>query len=84
MSIPEAQQVILSETTALKPARALLSQATGSVLAVDVRAPEPLPPFPASIKVNQMTRGRGGLWIVLWPVEPRNSSHNPNKGSPAV
>ena len=51
VSIPEAQQTILAETAALAQVSVPLAQATGKVLASDVIAREPLPPFPASIKV---------------------------------
>lgn len=52
VSIPEAQEKILAETTALEPEQIQLAKSAGSTLAIDVVAGEPLPPFPASIKVG--------------------------------
>ena len=51
ISIPEAQQTVLRETPVLAPRFVSLAEARGHVLAADVTASEPLPPFPASIKV---------------------------------
>lgn len=52
ISIPEAQQTVLSETTRLPSVSVTLSEAQGCILAEDVQAPEDVPPFPASIKVR--------------------------------
>eukprot|EP00898_Chlorokybus_atmophyticus_P001754 jgi/Chlat1/257/Chrsp1S03145 len=50
MSVAQATEAVLSAISTLQPKRVPLSEALGSVLAEDVYAPEPLPPFPASIK----------------------------------
>ena len=50
ISIPEAQETVLRHAMPLPPQHVGLSLAVGRVLAQDVLAPEPLPPFPASIK----------------------------------
>ena len=50
ISIPEAQETVLCHALPLLPQRVGLGSAVGRVLAQDVLAPEPLPPFPASIK----------------------------------
>lgn len=51
VSIPEAQSTVLREVSALQAVTVPLQEAVGLVLAGDVVAAEPLPPFPASIKV---------------------------------
>ncbi len=51
ISIPEAQEIVLSETQPLPSVSVDLAEAVGSVLAENVQAPENVPPFPASIKV---------------------------------
>lgn len=56
VSIPEAQEKILAETTALEPEQIQLAKSAGSTLAIDVVAGEPLPPFPASIKDGYAVR----------------------------
>ncbi|EFJ48728.1 hypothetical protein VOLCADRAFT_90518 [Volvox carteri f. nagariensis] len=50
ISIPEAQDIVLSHTLPLGAVTVHLSDALGRVLAEDVHAPDSLPPFPASIK----------------------------------
>ncbi len=52
ISIPEAQELVLSETQPLPSVSVDLAEAVGSVLAENVQAPENVPPFPASIKVR--------------------------------
>ena len=52
ISIPEAQKVVLKETKCLPSVSRPLSEAQGCILAEDVHAPEDVPPFPASIKVQ--------------------------------
>jgi len=52
ISIPEAQDTVLREAHALSPQATGLAEAVGRILAQDILAPEPLPPFPASIKVE--------------------------------
>ncbi|GFR45630.1 hypothetical protein Agub_g7038 [Astrephomene gubernaculifera] len=50
ISIPEAQDIVLSLTQPLGAVTVGLADALGRVLAEDVKAPDSLPPFPASIK----------------------------------
>eukprot|EP00198_Chlamydomonas_reinhardtii_P008997 XP_001698334.1 molybdenum cofactor biosynthesis protein [Chlamydomonas reinhardtii] len=50
ISIPEAQDIVLSHTRPLGAVTVGLAGALGRVLAEEVRAPDSLPPFPASIK----------------------------------
>lgn len=52
LSVAEATEVALAHTPTLPPATATLADCLGRVLAEDVKAPEPLPPFPASMKVT--------------------------------
>ena len=47
--IPEAIDIILREVKPLSPVDLAFSNALGLVLAEDVFAPDPLPPFPASV-----------------------------------
>ena len=51
ISIPEAQDIVLSQTQALPSVSVALPEAVDSTLAEDVHAPDDVPPFPASIKV---------------------------------
>ena len=51
IGIPEAQEVVLSETQYLPSVSVDLPEAVGCILAEEVRAAEDVPPFPASIKV---------------------------------
>ena len=51
ISIPEAQDAVLAETQSLPSTSVGLADADGHILAEDVKAPEDVPPFPASIKV---------------------------------
>ena len=51
ISIPEAQDAVLAETQSLPSTSVGLADADGHILAEDVKAPEHVPPFPASIKV---------------------------------
>ncbi|KAK5830439.1 hypothetical protein PVK06_014233 [Gossypium arboreum] len=48
--VDEALQIVLSVAQKLPPATVPLHQALGKVLAQDIVAPDPLPPYPASIK----------------------------------
>lgn len=80
--VPEALQTVLAHAQPLAPVTVTLAGADGLVLAADVAATEPLPPFPASIKdgyavvaadgpgtypvVGQVTAGR----IAEFRVEP--------------
>ena len=53
ISIPEAQRIVLQHAQVTQPREVGLQDALGRVLAQDVHAQEPLPPFPASIKVTE-------------------------------
>ena len=53
ISADEALRIVLSVAHELPPVTVPLHQALGKVLAQDIRAPDPLPPYPASIKVSQ-------------------------------
>ncbi|KAE8731581.1 Molybdopterin biosynthesis protein CNX1 [Hibiscus syriacus] len=48
--VDEALQIVLSVAQKLPPVTVPLHQALGKVLAQDIIAPDPLPPYPASIK----------------------------------
>ncbi|MBA0702868.1 hypothetical protein Goari_027015, partial [Gossypium aridum] len=48
--VDEALQIVLSVAQKLPPVTVPLHQALGKVLAQDIVAPDPLPPYPASIK----------------------------------
>ncbi|KAI8573356.1 hypothetical protein RHMOL_Rhmol01G0270600 [Rhododendron molle] len=52
MMIPaeEALQIVLEVAQRLPPVSVPLHEALGKVLAEDITAPDPLPPYPASIK----------------------------------
>ena len=52
LSIAEANQIVLGSISPLEAVDIDLLSATGYVLASDIMAQEPLPPFPASIKVS--------------------------------
>lgn len=51
ISTDEALQTVLSVAQRLHSVTVPLHEAFGKVLAEDVRAPDPLPPYPASVKV---------------------------------
>lgn len=48
----EALRKVLSVAQRLPPVTVPLHEALGKVLAEDIRAPDPLPPYPASVKVS--------------------------------
>ena len=52
LSIAEANEIVQGSISALDGMEVDLINATGYVLAEDIKAREPLPPFPASIKVS--------------------------------
>ena len=52
LSVDDAVACVLEQTVRLPPTGVSLNEALGCVLAEDVTAPEPLPPFRASIKVK--------------------------------
>lgn len=51
ISADEALQIVLSVAKRLQPVTVPLQDAIGKVLAEEIRAPDPLPPYPASVKV---------------------------------
>ena len=55
LSVDDAVACVLEQTVRLPPTGVSLNEALGCVLAEDVTAPEPLPPFRASIKVNHIS-----------------------------
>jgi hypothetical protein len=57
LSVAEATSEALERTPALPPVTASLCDCLGRVLAEDVKAQEPLPPFPASMKVRPFALG---------------------------
>lgn len=50
ISVIDALQTVLNASKRLPPLTVPLHDALGKVLAQDVRAPDPLPPYPASVK----------------------------------
>lgn len=51
ISAEQALETVLKLTHRLPPVTVPLHDALGKVLAQDIRAPDPLPPYPASVKV---------------------------------
>ena len=51
ISVDEALQIVLSQSQKLPPITVPLKDALGKILAEDIHAPDPLPPYPASVKV---------------------------------
>jgi hypothetical protein len=54
ITIPEAQEIVLSHTQLLPAEEISLAQAYGRTLAAPVTAADNIPPFPASIKVHHL------------------------------
>lgn len=52
LSSEEALNIVLNVAQRLPPITVSLHEALGKVLAEDIRAPDPLPPYPASVKVR--------------------------------
>ena len=65
ISIPEAQEIVLSETQPLPSVSVGFVDAVGSVLAENVQAPENVPPFPASIKVRSTSQPLSQVFCLL-------------------
>ncbi len=61
LPVPEALDIVLKHTTTMPSETISIADAFGRVLAHDVHAQEPVPPFPASIKVG------GGLSMIGVP-----------------
>lgn len=53
VSVEEALETVLRVVQRLPPVTVPLHDALGKVLAEDIRARDPLPPYPASIKVTR-------------------------------
>jgi gephyrin len=51
LSVQDALHIVLSHAHLLQPVSVSLRQALGRILAEDLTAPDPLPPYPASVKV---------------------------------
>lgn len=51
LSVQDAQHIVLSHAHRLERITVPLQQALGGILAEDLTAPDPLPPYPASTKV---------------------------------
>ena len=51
ITVDEALKIVLGVTPILDSVTVPLHQAHGRILAQDIQAPDPLPPYPASIKV---------------------------------
>ncbi|XP_019199193.1 PREDICTED: molybdopterin biosynthesis protein CNX1 isoform X2 [Ipomoea nil] len=83
VSSNEALEIVLSVAQRLPPVSVPLHQALGRVLAEDITAPDPLPPYPASIKdgyavvssdgpgvypiITESRAGNDGLGVVVTP-----------------
>ncbi|KAL3580991.1 hypothetical protein D5086_018826 [Populus alba] len=83
ISAEEALQTILKVAQRLPPVSVPLHDALGKVLAEDIRAPDPLPPYPASVKdgyaviasdgpgeypvITESRAGNDGLGVTLTP-----------------
>ncbi|CAH9133205.1 unnamed protein product [Cuscuta epithymum] len=83
VSPDEALQIVLSAAHRLPPVTLPLHQALGRILAEDITAPDPLPPYPASIKdgfavvasdgvgdypvITESRAGNDGLGVVVTP-----------------
>eukprot|EP00959_Pyramimonas_sp_CCMP1952_P242882 5076912-Pyramimonas_sp.AAC.1 len=79
--IAEATYVVLSQARVLPTKTVSLEDAQGYILAKPAHAPEPLPPFPASIKVRAMMSSRRRSWT-SWRTVNLEVCSNP--GCPAT
>lgn len=50
ISVEDARDIVLSFSKCLEPVTVPLHEALGLILATDLQAPDPLPPYPASVK----------------------------------
>lgn len=53
ITVEEALDTVLNVAQRLPPVTVSLHEALGKVLAQDITAPDPLPPYPASVKVRK-------------------------------
>lgn len=83
ISAEEALQKVLSVAQRLSPVTVPLYEALGKVLAEDIRAPDPLPPYPASVKdgyavvasdgpgeypvITESRAGNDGIGVIVTP-----------------
>ena len=51
LSVEDALHIVKTASARLSPVIVPIHEALGKVLAQDIRAPDPLPPFTASVKV---------------------------------
>ncbi|KAF2580883.1 hypothetical protein F2Q68_00000732 [Brassica cretica] len=79
----EALRIVFSVSERLPPVVVSLQEALGKVLAEDIRAPDPLPPYPASVKdgyavvasdgpgeypvITESRAGNDGLGVTVTP-----------------
>lgn len=61
----EALRIVLGVCERLPPVIVSLHEALGKVLAEDIRAPDPLPPYPASVKVNSIQPKTKRVWRLI-------------------
>ncbi|KAK2641092.1 hypothetical protein Ddye_022855 [Dipteronia dyeriana] len=82
-SVEEALETVLRVAQCLPPVTVTLEEALGKVLAEDIRAPDPLPPYPASIKdgyavvasdgpgeypvITESRAGNDGVGVIVTP-----------------
>ncbi|CAI9260344.1 unnamed protein product [Lactuca saligna] len=83
ISVDEALGIVLDVSKRLPPVTVPIHDALGKVLAQDIRAPDPLPPYPASIKdgyaviaadgpgeypiITESRAGNDGLGVIVTP-----------------
>ncbi|KAI3725257.1 hypothetical protein L1987_65038 [Smallanthus sonchifolius] len=83
IAVEEALSIVLDASKRLPPVTVALHDALGKVLAEDIRAPDPLPPYPASIKdgyaviaadgpgeypvITESRAGNDGLGVTVTP-----------------
>lgn len=83
ISVDEALGIVLDVSRRLPPVTVPIHDALGKVLAQDIRAPDPLPPYPASVKdgyaviasdgpgeypiITESRAGNDGLGVIVTP-----------------
>ncbi|KAL4578527.1 hypothetical protein LXL04_014651 [Taraxacum kok-saghyz] len=83
ISVDEALGIVLDVSKRLPPVTVPIHDALGKVLAQDIRAPDPLPPYPASVKdgyaviaadgpgeypiITESRAGNDGLGVIVTP-----------------
>lgn len=66
VTVQYATNIILSIAKCLPPVTVPIQDAVGAILAEDLFAPEPLPPYPAAIKVPSLP-----ILVLLFPITER-------------